>query len=103
MSYVKAEELIQICEETRDLVKTMAKCSDTEDARQIFMGKAICYEQMIRLIQGMEMIEIEPLETLGNGSVQTNLFDIEEIHENCTVQILKNSMTGQISIGWWKT
>ena len=33
---------------------------------------------------------------------ETNLYDIEEIHENCTVQILRNSVTGETSIGWWE-
>ena len=37
-----------------------------------------------------------------NRNIQSNLFDIEEIYENCTVQILKNSITGEISIGWWE-
>lgn len=30
------------------------------------------------------------------------IYDEEEIHENCTVQILKNSVTVEISIGWWE-
>ena len=34
-------------------------------------------------------------------SVVTNIFDEEEIYENCTVQILRNSVTGEMSIGWW--
>jgi len=34
--------------------------------------------------------------------VQTNMFDIEEIHENCTVQVLRNSVTGEVSVGWWE-
>lgn len=29
-------------------------------------------------------------------------YDQEEIYENCTVQILTNSKTGETSIGWWK-
>lgn len=29
-------------------------------------------------------------------------YDEEEIIENCTVQILRNSRTGKISIGWWR-
>lgn len=29
------------------------------------------------------------------------IFDHEEIHENCTVQILSNSVTGEVSVGWW--
>ena len=33
--------------------------------------------------------------------IETNLYDIEEIHPNCTVQILKNSVTGEVSVGWW--
>ena len=33
--------------------------------------------------------------------IETNIFDIEEIHANCTVQILCNSVTGEVSVGWW--
>lgn len=39
----------------------------------------------------------------GDGAViETRVFDEEEIHENCTVQILRNSVTGEVSIGWWE-
>lgn len=38
----------------------------------------------------------------GEYVVQTNIFDIEEIHENCTVQVWRNSVTGEVSIGWWE-
>lgn len=34
--------------------------------------------------------------------VETSFFDKEEIHENCTVQILTNTATGETSVGWWK-
>ena len=34
-------------------------------------------------------------------SVESAIFDEEEIHTNCTVQIWRNSVTGDISIGWW--
>lgn len=34
--------------------------------------------------------------------VKINIFDKEEIIENCTVQILSNSKTGEISVGWWR-
>ena len=33
--------------------------------------------------------------------VKTNVFDQIEEHPNCTVQILKNSVTGEISVGWY--
>ena len=32
---------------------------------------------------------------------ETGLFDLEEIYPNCTVQVLKNTDTGETSIGWW--
>lgn len=38
----------------------------------------------------------------GEEIVATNVFDECEIHENCTVEIWKNSTTGEISIGWYE-
>ena len=35
------------------------------------------------------------------SKVEINVFDIEEIHPNCTVQILRSSVTGKESVGWW--
>lgn len=32
---------------------------------------------------------------------ETNIFDKEEIYPNCTVQVLTNTTTGEISVGWW--
>lgn len=29
------------------------------------------------------------------------IYDECEVHTNCTVEILRNSKTGEISIGWW--
>ena len=34
--------------------------------------------------------------------VETGVYDTEELHTNCTVQVLKNSITGEISVGWWE-
>ena len=39
---------------------------------------------------------------MTNGTIETNLFDQEELHENCTVQVLTNSVTGEVSVGWWE-
>ena len=37
-----------------------------------------------------------------NYQIETNMFDKEEIFPNCTVQILTNSITGEVSVGWWE-
>lgn len=33
--------------------------------------------------------------------VRSNLFDEEEIFHDCTVQVLSNTVTGEVSVGWW--
>ena len=35
-------------------------------------------------------------------AVETSIYDQEEIHHGCTVQVLRNSVTGETSVGWWK-
>ena len=32
--------------------------------------------------------------------IETRIFDKEEIFENCTVQVLTNTVTGEVSVGW---
>lgn len=34
--------------------------------------------------------------------IDVPFFDQEEIFTNCTVQVLTNSTTGEVSIGWWQ-
>lgn len=33
---------------------------------------------------------------------ETTVYDQEEVIEGCTVQILTNSATGDVSVGWWR-
>lgn len=40
--------------------------------------------------------------TPPESQITTNIYDTEEIHHNCTVHILSNSVTGDVSVGWWK-
>lgn len=37
------------------------------------------------------------------NSVKTNMFDKVERYSNCVVEILSNSVTGETSVGWYKT
>ena len=34
--------------------------------------------------------------------VEATIFDETELHPNCTVQVLRNSVTGETSVGWWR-
>lgn len=43
------------------------------------------------------------LDTLPTAEIEhMNLYDEVEEHPNCTVQILTNSTTGEVSVGWWE-
>lgn len=33
--------------------------------------------------------------------IEMNVYDKEEIYPNCTVQVLTNTLTGKVSVGWW--
>lgn len=35
-------------------------------------------------------------------SVECRIYDKEEVYDNCTVQVLTNTVTGEVSIGWWE-
>lgn len=35
-------------------------------------------------------------------SVNASIFDTCERHENCIVEIWTNSVTGEVSVGWWE-
>ena len=37
-----------------------------------------------------------------NPKVEINAYDKEEIYHDCTVQVLTNTVTGEVSIGWWR-
>jgi hypothetical protein len=42
------------------------------------------------------------LKSVAQQRIETGIYDIEEVHPNCTVQIWRNSQTGEESIGWWE-
>ena len=35
-------------------------------------------------------------------NIETNIFDECEVIENCTVEIWRNSITGEESVGWYR-
>jgi hypothetical protein len=37
-----------------------------------------------------------------NAQTTVAIYDQEEIHHNCIVQVLRNSVTGDVSVGWWR-
>lgn len=64
--------------------------------------------QYYTMSKGDRMAVTEDFTTVWNRrtpeivKVETCFYDKEEIHENCTVQVLTNTKTGEVSVGWWE-
>lgn len=56
-----------------------------------------------RILYGVHEGEIIKTPTGCRMEVQMfPLYDQEEIFPDCTVQVLRNSVTGETSVGWWE-
>ena len=50
----------------------------------------------------MYLTEKEKEELIRKALEEGDYFDEEEIIPDCTVQVLRNSKTGEVSYGWWR-
>ena len=57
---------------------------------------------VIELVKQFVKEEEQKAEHLPNYKINIDLFDEEQIFDNCTVQLLHNSITDDYSIGWWE-
>ena len=52
--------------------------------------------------QRMMSMAADRLAELDRPKVEVSFYDKEETYPNCTVQVLTNTVTGDVSVGWWK-
>lgn len=73
-----------------------------EDDKQVVqMGCKKLYGDVPHLIIDLQGYN-KKCDTRGSTANSVGWYDTEEIHKNCTVQIWKNSITGEESVGWWE-
>ena len=90
---MQIEEAIKHCYDIANQSDTCDGCRDNHLQLAHWLEELISLRKI--LSNSKELIAREVL-------IETNIFDKEEIYENCTVQILENSITGEISVGWWR-
>lgn len=61
-----------------------------------------CKVELVGLLSALQTRHELDLKQATEEQVKVNVFDEEEIYENCTVQVLRNSITGDVSVGWWQ-
>ena len=45
---------------------------------------------------------LTPSSPYDGAEIETNLYDERTVYPNCTVEVWRNSITGECSIGWWR-
>lgn len=77
------------------LLKRLRECLENKD------GCGVCeYSDKGCGRTALMSATIEALEAYIHPET-SGLYDIEEVHENCTVEVWKNSVTGEMSVGWY--
>ena len=61
-----------------------------------------CSDEGCVFWHGMDLCSLRRIPCAWETPIETNLYDEEEIHKNCTVHLLRNSVTGETSIGWYE-
>ena len=86
-----------------EILETMKYC-DEKDIKIKSEKKIEALDTTIailnKLIKNTEQQNVENVVNIEN--MEINIYDEEEIYPDCTVQVLKNSVTGKVSVGWWK-
>ena len=77
------KEWLSVTDKTRDF--------ETETGKNTYIRLKDLMEHIDEAEAAMEAIRKIP-----------QYYDREEIIENCTVQLLINSVTGNVSVGWWR-
>ena len=80
-----------------EILETMKYC----DEKDIKINKEKKIEALDTTIVILNKL-IKDTEQQNIENMEINVYDEEETYPDCTVQILKNSVTGKVSVGWWK-
>ena len=74
--------------------------NDTAERIQMWIYLAVYTRAFIRSRGRMEWRGWWTMKK-AEQETDTGVFDVEEIYEGCTVQVLRNTKTGEVSVGWW--
>lgn len=83
-----------------ELVKRLRACAVLITSPELFLEAADAIEAQQTEIEAVWK-ELTP-RLLEEQGCELNLYDQEEVHEDCTVVIWRNSYTGAESVGWWE-
>ena len=77
-------------------LRKLARLEDAEESRVLTIDRDVLDDERYRAAN-----EAEKSFRGYIKSVEAHIYDQEEIFPDCTVQILTNTVTGDVSVGWW--
>lgn len=99
---MKIEEAVEHCYHT-----AVSDSCGSEECKRDHLQLAEWLKELIAIREffksnNMEIVFDSEGAVKGVSPVETNIFDKEETIPNCTVQVLRNTQTGEESVGWWR-
>ena len=79
-------------------LRSLAEMIGDSQKRNPAGDAVLCSAELFQRIKDLATEAAAALES----QVEIPIYDLEEIHRGCTVQVLKNSTTGETSVGWWE-
>ena len=94
---IESEELKRLIRGRSDLNELWIKLGFHTKKREIIRREMDWVLSMIKKVEDAEAMKAEHM---PNYKIDLNLYDEEDIYQNCTVQVLHNSITDEYSVGW---
>ena len=84
-----------------EMIKRLRACAEGDCRHYLRIAGEACVAPLLR--EAADAIEALAPFAPDSFVVETTVFDEEEVHEDCTVVIWRNSVTGEESIGWYES
>ena len=73
------------------------------------MIKSLCRKLLLKILLKLPLEVFDDMvanvrlsHATGKVVYTAGIYDKEDIYPDCTVQVLTNTKTGDVSVGWWK-
>lgn len=83
-----------------EMVKRLRACAEGDCRHFLRVAGEACVAPLLR--EAADAIEKLCAGEDDGFTVETAVFDQEEVHDDCTVVIWRNSVTGEESVGWYE-
>ena len=97
---IKQDEIFKVKDDEDDITSEVYKVDN--ELQVLFKGSTDKWYYSELFYIGDFLSGTAEIIKIPKPLIDCNVYDKCEIHHNCTVEILENSVTGKVSIGWYR-